>query len=223
MKNINFNVLVKIAILMLATECIGRAQGFFTNKPASPSPQMSSGSNTVGLSSEIILVSSDSNQLPIVDVRVFNTNRFGFYGEKRPDDAREVMPVMKKLFSEGFLYFRPTNLFCGPIELQDSFGKKIPSSKPRVISDDPYPSVFSLNVAREHNPSSAMLFPSPLVNSPDLLARFEVGDYFDVKEPGEYKLTVWPKIYKRLSADDDKCQRIDLPPVTAIIKVDAVK
>lgn len=47
---------------------------------------------------------------------------------------------------------------------------------------------------------------------------FQLGDYFELKEPGEYKLTVWPKIYRRSATNDDICQRIDLPPVSVTIK-----
>lgn len=53
---------------------------------------------------------------------------------------------------------------------------------------------------------------------PTLLNRnFQLEDYFDIGVPDEYTLTVWPKIYKRLSATNDFCERIDLPPVSVRI------
>lgn len=51
--------------------------------------------------------------------------------------------------------------------------------------------------------------------------RFELEDYFDKKRPGEYTLTVWPKIYKRLTTNSDLCTRIDIPPVTVRFKWDS--
>jgi len=44
--------------------------------------------------------------------------------------------------------------------------------------------------------------------------RFQLSDFYDINEPGEYQLTVWPKIYERSSTNRDVCQRIDLPPLT---------
>ncbi len=46
---------------------------------------------------------------------------------------------------------------------------------------------------------------------------FELGALFDIKNAGEYKLTVWPKIYKRSATNPDICQRLDLPPVSVTI------
>ncbi len=43
-------------------------------------------------------------------------------------------------------------------------------------------------------------------------------DYFDIKEPGQYTFTVWPKIYKHSSTNTDICNRIDLPPVSVTFK-----
>jgi hypothetical protein len=37
---------------------------------------------------------------------------------------------------------------------------------------------------------------------------------------GEYTLTVFPKIYRRSHADQDVCQRIDLPPATVSFRVE---
>jgi len=44
---------------------------------------------------------------------------------------------------------------------------------------------------------------------------FELENYFDLSKPGQYKFTVWPKIYQRTATNHDLCRRIDLPPVTA--------
>ncbi len=48
--------------------------------------------------------------------------------------------------------------------------------------------------------------------------RFQLEDYFEMRAPGKYQLTVQPKIYHRLATNDDICVRIDLPPITATFK-----
>jgi len=60
--------------------------------------------------------------------------------------------------------------------------------------------------------------PIPLMTCLPQLSRFHLEDYFDIKKPGDYHLTVWPKIYKRAGPTNDLCERIDLPPVTAAVK-----
>lgn len=160
-----------------------------------------------------------AKQTPIVGVRVNNTNEFGFFGEKMPEDAREALPVMRKAFSEQLLYFRPTNLFCGPVELLDPSGKPVPCLKTGLISINDYPPSFSFGEAKKHNPHPPTIFPSPLIVTPDLLAKFPVADYFAIKQIGDYKLTVWPKIYERASTNDDMCKRIDLPAITMAISI----
>ena len=49
---------------------------------------------------------------------------------------------------------------------------------------------------------------------------YPLRDFFAIKEPGEYILTVWPKIYHRISTNSLDCERLDLPPVTATFKWD---
>jgi hypothetical protein len=70
--------------------------------------------------------------------------------------------------------------------------------------------------------------PDPVVPEPVLVhpvpvsflspGAVNLGEFFDIKQPGDYTLTVWPKIYKRSAQDKDLCERIDLPPVTATFK-----
>src|SRR6185369_6425936 len=43
---------------------------------------------------------------------------------------------------------------------------------------------------------------------------FSLNDYFMPTNVGKYKLTVWPKMYKRTNDGSAICYRIDLPPVT---------
>jgi hypothetical protein len=58
----------------------------------------------------------------------------------------------------------------------------------------------------------------PPLNDPFAVGPFSLGDYFDIEEPGEYAITVWPKVYKRDATNSDVCHRIDLPPVSAKFK-----
>jgi hypothetical protein len=93
--------------------------------------------------------------------------------------------------------------------------------------------------------NGAQMFPVPLMvlRSSEELARFEIvgkaeadsvrrqdkyfrrtlvlGDYFDIKEAGEFTFTFSPKIYQRTATNGDVCARVDLPPVSVKIKIDA--
>ena len=119
-----------------------------------------------------------------------------------------------------------TNSFCGPVELRDAKGRSLPLLKPEVSQPDAYPARYSLsdedaNFIHRHGAYLGPgIFPEPVlaVHSSSDLAKFNLEEYFDLKEPGEYLLTVWPKIYKRAAKGADVCERIDLPPVTVTIK-----
>lgn len=50
---------------------------------------------------------------------------------------------------------------------------------------------------------------------------FRLRDCFTIMEPGQYTLTVWPKIYRRSTANPDICHRFDVPPVSAMFTLDA--
>lgn len=123
--------------------------------------------------------------------------------------------------SEYSRYFMATNSFCGPVELRDASGNKIPLLHPEVNSPEAYPDSYNL-----HSVSYILMGkygrwsgpPLPLVIwgvSPEL--RFPLQDYFKIKNPGEYQLTVWPKIYKRISPTNDLCRRIDIPSATVTV------
>ena len=126
--------------------------------------------------------------------------------------------------SEYSRYFMATNSFCGPVELRDASGNKIPLLHPEVNSPEAYPDSYNLRsmsytlmgkYGRWSGP------PLPLVIwgvSPEL--RFPLQDYFNIKNPGEYQLTVWPKIYKRISPTNDLCQRIDIPSATVTVTLE---
>lgn len=127
--------------------------------------------------------------------------------------------------SSNWVYFMATNSFPGPVELRDSSGEKVPLLKPHLNSPEAYPPSFSLSAMhrvlmgriRGHWDGLPPWFPKPLVPDKDTTAtmpgQFALEDYCDIKKPGRYVLTIWPKIYKRVTKGADICQRIDVPPV----------
>ena len=116
----------------------------------------------------------------------------------------------------GGKFFAATNSFCGLIELRDASGDTIPLLKPEVNSSEAYPIAYRLDIVGHLLAKNIGLGPAlPMVMyGSDAELSFYLKDYFKIKEPGEYQLTVWPKIYKRLGTNDDLCVRIDVPPVT---------
>jgi hypothetical protein len=184
---------------------------------AVPSPEWNWGMPTNGIcgSAQVVCDTGISN-LPIIDVRVINTNLYGFRGEKEPD-PHDALAVFHPVIAGAALYFAPTNSFCGPVELKDGSGRLVPLLKPEFSKIESYPPSFSVTYAKEHNPRTNSFFPVALLSSADSLIRFQLGDYFDVRAPGDYQLTVWPKIYKRPDTNSDNAQRIDLPPVSVNI------
>lgn len=122
--------------------------------------------------------------------------------------------------------------FCGPIELQDADGNNIPLLKPDVSSPELYPDSFNLTNHIKLMPKLEkgfilMLPPAPQSYDPDFLrepnryysiATFNLNSYFKPEKAGEYKLTVWPKIYRQSETNNDIYQRIDVPPIAVIIE-----
>jgi hypothetical protein len=200
--------------------------GFFillaVGRSQPPWPNMFTPHHAIGQLTNGIAASLDADDRkgypPIIEAFVINTNAGGFWGGPEPDE-RPVLEWARKVFSDELLYFPPTNSFCGPIELCDASGKKLPSLKPEASSLDAYPAAFSFAFAKKHNPDPRIHFPRALSSSPERLNRFSVWDYFAITNAGEYRLTVWPKIYHRSSTNDDLCQRIDIPPVTITLKL----
>jgi hypothetical protein len=50
------------------------------------------------------------------------------------------------------------------------------------------------------------------------LRQFQLEDFYEMKEGGEYQLTVWPKIYRRSVTNGEVCERIDIPAVSVTLK-----
>jgi len=130
---------------------------------------------------------------------------------------------------EPFLpaYLAPSNEFCGPVELRDAAGMKVPMLRPEVSSREAYPDTMSYAYLsqpkfRSYNgmaPGDLSLFTSEKDNNQPI-KYFALLEYFAIKEPGEYQLTVWPKLYRRSNENRDLYIRIDIPPITVPIQVD---
>ncbi len=184
------------------------------------------GNATNGLRGEVQVLRLGDNSRPEVAVYVsLLTNvrdqilREDFTSTNRHHDA-----------SQTPLFLAAPGGFCGPVELHNAARKEIPSLKSEITSLKAYPenirwSVLYSNEMRQLKvshvvPGDIGLFSTRFktVTMTRQIGLFKVENYFQVKESGEYQLTVWPKIYQRTENDKDIYQRIDLPPVTATIK-----
>jgi hypothetical protein len=112
-------------------------------------------------------------------------------------------------------FFWGTNSFCGFVELRDADGVKVRLLKPEINDPAAYPNSYRLKIVGRLDDDPVAPHELPLaLSGVDASQAFYIKDYFKIKEPGDYQLTVWPKIYKRLGTNDDLCVRMDIPPVT---------
>jgi len=158
--------------------------------------------------------------------------------------------VSSNLHNQDWTFYLPGNCFCGPVEIRDASGVQIPLIKSNVSALTNYPASYSLKAERSDyfrrselhfgpnvfpipvmafSPRSEMFrfelctitqSEEPRLNDPFAVAPESLINYFDIREPGEYTFTVWPKIYKRVSTNSDICERIDLPPVSVTFNWD---
>lgn len=174
------------------------------------------GMETNGISAGIRDMSFGGAQEVWVTLKLFTGNSVN------PLDL-QFTNVSKSPFWWRFKYFKATNSFCGPIELQDATGHEVPLLKPEIDDLEAYPTSYSLKAAnyiltsKYHGFYSGPPLPTYLRLPSNTLCSFYLKDYFKLEKPGKYKLTVWPKIYKRVSPTNNICQRIDIPPVTVTI------
>jgi hypothetical protein len=121
-------------------------------------------------------------------------------------------------------YFRPTNVPPFEVQLTSSDGKTIQKGA-KGASPAGFPQLVSLmGVERANTPHTGVGFYSgpPLppipIGSRGLLGSLELTNYFMLGTNVDLRLTVWPKIYKRRFEWADQCDRVDIPPVTIVLK-----
>lgn len=229
---------IGVCIVMFASQVEGAGN---TNE----SSILISGPATNGLCGEIDVVSHAALGRPVELLILVRQLDWTNGRADKGDSLEALLDKMRK--QDNTDYLMATNAFCGPIELLDSRGQRLSPLKPEVSSMSSYPSSYSqqaanLNYFRRYQIYSGPgVFPLPLMlSSPrDELVRFQIcraikagtprpygglydrifplTDYFDIKEPGQYTFTVWPKIYKRSNTNNDTYNRMDLPPVSAVI------
>jgi hypothetical protein len=124
--------------------------------------------------------------------------------------------------SNDWRYFKATNGFCGFVQLRDADGREVGMIRPQMNVARAYPPSYSLQDVRHQLMSKTPVsnrppLPNPLVGEVIQLS-FRLKDYFAIKTPGLYQLTIWPKIYQRTETNTDICRRIDLQPVTIPIQ-----
>jgi hypothetical protein len=134
-------------------------------------------------------------------------------------DIDAIMEIARRASENDWPYYLPTNGLCGPLELQDVNGVRIPARDPKVSSYKEYPVSFSFkeakaNYFRQFMSYSGPDFPIGLQHPRNTIAQFKLTNYFAITNAGEYLLTVWPKLYSRDRTNRDLCVRVDLPPVT---------
>lgn len=128
-----------------------------------------------------------------------------------------------ELYTFGPRFLAPTNGFVGQLELRGPDGAEVPMTKPDVVSLQAYPDSLSWTaLTRGADKGPPVRIPGydrgPFAGN-DLIQQarlgfFNLSRYFDLEKPGDYKLTVWPKIYKKVQRDKDIFRRIDIPPVS---------
>jgi hypothetical protein len=128
------------------------------------------------------------------------------------------------------LYWGATNNFCGPMELRDETGRNLRSLQPNLTVLRAYPDCFNLRRLEKSvfdQETSGTFHLHPIMVPGDVmenfladsnrvsrLCDFKLTNFFKLKVGEEYKLTIWPKIYKRSETNNDIFKRIDIPPVT---------
>lgn len=187
--------------------------------------QVVKGPSTNGLYGEIDLNwNTNKSQALEINVSVIDSKADQIFGEGHLG-TNGFNSFVKNMSDNSWPYFQATNSFCGPIELKSANGQTIPLMKPAVSSPEAYPKTYSLSGEWTHHfftnhpahSGGAMIFPPPLARNVSELASFQLQDYFEISQPGQYEFTVWPKIYRRSPVDSDTCERLDLPPVSAKI------
>ena len=136
------------------------------------------------------------------------------------DEKAWLEEVLDHMDHNEWWYFKAINNFCGPVELRDATGQKVKLLRPEVSSNEAYPSSYKPDGSQQrYMRQYVVAYSAPTLTYPEWeqpeLARFKLFDYFAITNSGDYRLTVWPKVYVRTSTNTFDCKLIDVPPVTA--------
>ena len=102
-------------------------------------------------------------------------------------------------------YFLATNSFCGFVELKNESGEQIKLLKPAVNSPAAYPAAYNLKLTSKllEGKIDASILPGCLSGMDPVQCSFHLQKYFKIEKPGDYRLTVWPKIYEKSETNQD--------------------
>lgn len=221
MKFVRVIIFFQLGFAIFNSLSVGNAEEIYTNGSGTPAASVESKKDVNGIYAEVSIPGDESSKpSQKVSVWIYNTNQDGFFGAQMPEDPHDALSIARKIESGTLLYYRPPNLFCGPIELRDAAGAKVSCKKVEFVTAEAYPASFSFSEAKKLNSNSSQMLPSPLVRTPELLGSFSLTNFFNIATPARYQLTVWPKIYKRSSTNDDVCLRIDLLPITTTVTIE---
>jgi hypothetical protein len=217
--------LINIFFILTPPNC-AVAQEQKTNSLLAEKPCSSGGNLLEGTNTEVeTSIALDQSRGAKSGVMVFFNQQKLFYPNMVSLDTNTYDEVVKHLRKEDWMYFLAPNSFCGPIELRDNNGLVVRLLKPALSDQTNYPKSYSLRLEaakfrKQHMVYSGPPFPIPLMTPVAGVTSFHLKDYFDIKLPGQYKLTVWPKVYRRSITNEDLCDRIDLKPVTIQVPFD---
>jgi hypothetical protein len=145
-------------------------------------------------------------------------------------DVTGIPNAMNKAPEEPPPFLMSTNWVAGPMELIDTNGNKLPLLDSHILDTNSYPDTLSwqtilYNRHRQRywsgpEDGNCNIFNFVKTNwTEDSMIFLEYNQIYKTDNHGEYKFTIWPKLYQRSSTNEDIYHRIDLPPVTVPIKI----
>ncbi len=215
-------------IIVLDKEEYARFMAAAETNPPPLRPDIKWGEATNGLKCGITLkmwpevwvfIETPLTNIPYPNLSLANTNA--------------AIPPKGFIYADASPWLGAPNGFFGPMGLRNAKGKQIPLLKPEANNPVFYPEFLRWSVLQPKIGSGGGCPTGPHVGQWGVFMKYknvqqasgllpQFKDIFEVNEPGQYQLTLWPKIYKRSEKpgeDHDVFQRIDLPPVSITIKL----
>jgi hypothetical protein len=132
---------------------------------------------------------------------------------------------MNEFVNFGPRFLVATNGWTGPMILKGSGDAELSPLKPELMFSNAYPETLSWGALMHEwadNKQSNKRIPGYRAarfgaEERDEQAKhgfFNLNRYFKFEKPGDYVLTVWPKIYEKVQKGEDTFHRIDIPPVS---------